>query len=153
METQRHARIALLFVLAASLLLSLTYIPPYNQILGDKEVYRYMGLLIHKGGVPYRDAFDHKPPLIYFLNYVGVLFNGWVQWLMDAVLVLLATFLFFRLGSKYRLPYPWIPPLLFNFMLRDHLLCLGMGMTREYTTIFVILFFCILMGNHRFRYF
>jgi hypothetical protein len=108
---------------------------------------------MHKGGVPYRDAFDYKPPLIFFLNYVGVLLNGWVQWLIDAGLALVATFLFYRLGKRFRLPYPWLPPLLFNFMVRDHLLCLGMGMTREYTAILVIIFFCILMGKHRYRYF
>jgi len=148
----RH-RITLLLVLASSLILSLFYIPKYNEISGDKEIYRYVGLLMHKGGVPYRDAFDHKPPLIFFLNYAGVLLNGWAQWLIDTFLVLLATFLFFRLGRNHRLPYPWIPPLLFNLMLRDHLLCLGMGMTREYTAISMIFFFCILLGKQRFRYF
>ncbi|HVS95443.1 MAG TPA: hypothetical protein VHE54_03125, partial [Puia sp.] len=147
----RH-RITLLFVLAASLVLSLFYIPRYNEISGDKEVYRYVGLLMHKGGVPYRDVFDHKPPLIFFLNYAGVLLHGWAQWIIDTLLVLLATFLFFRLGKKYRLPYPWVPPLLFNLMIRDHLLCLGIGMTREYTAIFMVIFFCIFLGKHRFRY-
>ncbi|HEY4110010.1 hypothetical protein [Puia sp.] len=148
----RH-RITLLFLLAASLLLSLFYIPRYNEISGDKEVYRYAGLLLHKGGVPYRDVFDHKPPLIFFVNYVGVLLNGWAQWFIDATLALLATFLFYRLGRKYQIPLPWVPPLLFNLMIRDHLLCLGIGMTREYTAIFVIFFFCIFLGKHRFRYF
>ena len=145
-------RTTLFLLLAASVLMSLFYIPHYNEIVGDKEVYRYQGLLMHKGGVPYRDAFDHKPPLIFFFNYAGVLLNGWMRWIIDTALVLLATFLFFRLGKKHKLPYPWLPPLLFNLMIRDHLLCLGEGMTREYTAIFTIIFFCIFLEKHRLRY-
>ncbi|HET6343373.1 MAG TPA: hypothetical protein VFH51_00520, partial [Myxococcota bacterium] len=30
---------------------------------GDRELYRYVGMLLAKGGVPYRDVFDIKPPL------------------------------------------------------------------------------------------
>jgi hypothetical protein len=148
----RH-RYVLLFLLATSLLLSLMYIPPFNEISGDKEIYRYVGLLMHKGGVPYRDVFDHKPPLIFFLNYAGVSMNGWGQWLIDAALALLATAFLYRAGRKAGLPLAWLPPLLFNLMVRDYLLCLGMGMTREYTAMLMVLFFCIFMGRHRLRYF
>ena len=41
----------------------------------DCAAYRYMGMLIAKGGVPYRDAFDNKGPLMYFLNFLGYLIN------------------------------------------------------------------------------
>ena len=34
----------------------------------DVEVFRYVGMCITKGYVPYKDAFDHKPPLIYFIK-------------------------------------------------------------------------------------
>jgi hypothetical protein len=143
-----------LLVLLASLLLSLLYIPKYNEMQADKEIFRYVGVVILKGGVPYRDVFDHKPPLIFFLNYAALLLGGdWGQWAIDTCLMLLATALFFRLCSKHRLPFPWLPPLLFNLMLRDHLLCMGMGMTREYTTIFLLIFFCVLMERSRYRYF
>ena len=145
---------SLLFVLSASLLFGLAYLPQYNTITGDKEIYRYIGQVIQKGGVPYRDVFDHKPPLIFFLNYAVLLLGGdWGQWVIDTLLALLATLLFFQLGKKYKLPYPWLLPLLFNLMLRDFLICLGMGMTREYTTILLLIFFCVLLGKYRYRYF
>lgn len=144
----------LLLILAASLLLSLQYIPAFNLPNGDKEVYRYIGRVMLRGGVPYRDVFDHKPPLIFFLNYLVLLLGGdWAQWLIDTCLVLLATGLFYRLGRKYRLPFPWLLPLLFNLMLRDWLMCLGMGMTREYTSILLLIFFCVFLGKSRYRYF
>jgi hypothetical protein len=143
----------LFFALLASLLLSMMYTPYFNPLSGDKEVYRYIGQLILKGGVPYRDVFDHKPPLVFFLNSAGLLFGKWGLWLIDTIVALVATFLFFRLGKKYRLPYPGLLPLLFNLMLRDFLICLGMGMTREYTTIFLLIFFCVLIQKDRYRYF
>ena len=132
----------LLFVLFASLLLSMLYLPAFNPLSGDKEIYRYIARVMLKGGAPYRDVFDHKPPLIFFLNYAALLLGGdWGQWLIDTALALLTTGVFYRLCKRYRLPYPWLLPLLFNLMIRDHLMCLGMGMTREYTTMFLLLFF------------
>jgi hypothetical protein len=65
----------------------------------------------------------------------------------------LATGLFYQLGRKYRLPFPWLLPLLFNLMIRDDLMCLGMGMTREYTSVLQLIFFCVLLGKHRYRHF
>ncbi|MBS1606952.1 MAG: hypothetical protein JST42_30130 [Bacteroidetes bacterium] len=143
-----------LLVICASIGLSLLYIPTYNILCGDKEVYRYVGRVILEGGVPYRDVFDHKPPLIFLLNYAAILLGGdWGQWVMDTVLAVLATGLFYRLCKTYSLRWPWLLPLLFNLMIRDYLICLGMGMTREYTTIFFLIFFCVLMGQHRHRYY
>ncbi|HEY4208563.1 MAG TPA: hypothetical protein VGM31_17175 [Puia sp.] len=144
----------LLFILSASLLLSLMYTPRFNTLTADKEIFRYIGRVLLRGGVPYRDVFDHKPPLIFFLNYTALLLGGdWGQWLIDTGLALLATALFFRLCKRRQLPFPWLLPLLFNLMIRDHLMCLGMGMTREYTTMFLLIFFCILMGRHRYRHY
>lgn len=37
----------------------------------DSSAFRYMGMLMAKGGVPYRDAFDNKGPLMYFIEFVG----------------------------------------------------------------------------------
>jgi len=143
----------LFFLLTACGLLTLLYCPPFDIPLDDKEVFRYAGQVILKGGVPYRDFFDHKPPLIFFLNSLGLLLGNWGLWLIDLFLALLATWLFYRCCRKYRLPYPWLLPLLFNLMLRDFLVCDGIGMTREYTTLFQLLFFGVLIGKYRQRHF
>jgi len=143
-----------LLVVLVSLVLSLFYIPPHNILCGDKEVYRYVGRVMLEGGVPYRDVFDHKPPLIFFLNYAALALGGdWAQWTMDTLLVLAASGLFFQLGRKYNLACPWLLPVLFNLMVRDYAISLGMGMTREYTTVLFLVFFCVLMGKHRYRYY
>ena len=143
-----------LFVLGVSVLLSLAFCPPYEIMIDDKEIFRYGGMVILRGGVPYRDFFDHKPPLIFFINAVGILLGGhWGLWVFNTLLVLLATGLLFDLCRQYKLHYPWLLPLLFNLMIRDNLISSGINMTREYTAIFTMIFFCILLGKYRYRYF
>jgi hypothetical protein len=138
-------------LLAASILLTLLYCPPVDIPLDDKEVFRYGGWIISRGGIPYRDFFDHKAPLIYFVNFLGLLPGSWGLWFIDMTLVLLATAIFFQCCVRHKLPFPWLLPLLFNLMLRDFLICGGIGMTREYSTIFQLIFFCVLISRSRYR--
>jgi hypothetical protein len=144
---------SLFFVMGACLLLSLLYCPPFDLLLDDKEIFKYTGMAILRGDVPYRDFFDHKPPMIFFINAAGLIFGPWGLWMINTLLALLSTLLFFNLCRQYRLPFPWLLPLLFNLMLRDNLISLGINMTREYTAFFTIFFFCVLLGKYRYRYF
>jgi len=150
MQRQQYS---LLLLLTGVVVLNLPYIPYYNPLSCDTEVYHYVSLVMKRGGIPYRDVFDHKPPLIYFVSYTGLFLGGWLQWLINTLLAMVATFLFFRLGKKYRLAFPWLLPLLFNLMLRDFLICGTGGNTREYTTVLMLIFFCVLMGEHSRRYY
>jgi len=143
------ARMQPLLLLAACLLLSLLYCPPVDIFYDDKEIFRYFGMFISRGGVPYRDFFDHKPPLIFFMN----IFGSWGLWLIDTALVTLASLLFFRTCRQYRLPFPWLLPLLFDLLIRNYIVCMGVGMTRAYTAVFQLIFFCVLLSNSRTRYF
>jgi len=149
----QNSRAQPLLLFVACLLLSLIYCPPVDLFFDDKEIFRYAGLLIYKGGVPYRDLFDHKPPLIFFLNYLGLLLGPWGLWLIDTFLVTLASLLFFRTCRRYRLAFPWLLPLLFNLLIRNYLACVGIGMTRAYTAIFLLLLFVVLMDRPRFTWF
>lgn len=38
----------------------------------DSSVYKTVAYMMSKGALPYRDTFDHKGPLLYFLNYIGM---------------------------------------------------------------------------------
>ncbi len=143
----------LLIVLGASLLLSLSFSPPFEVSIDDLELFRYAGTAILRGQVPYRDFFDHKPPMIYFINAAGVLLGPWGLWLISAAFAMLITYLLFRLCIRYRLAYPLLLPLVFNLMIRDNLISGGIHSTREYSTFFVMLFFCVLMGEYRYRHF
>ena len=143
----------LLFVLGTCLLLSLAYAPPFDIQDGDKGFFKYTGMAVLRGQIPYRDFFDHKPPMIFFLNFAGLWLGSWGLWLINTSLALFCTFLLFRLCRQYRLIYPWLLPFLFNLMIRDNLITKGANYTREYTTFFMVLFFCILLGKYRYRHF
>ncbi len=39
----------------------------------DEGMFGYMGQLILDGGLPYRDAFDHKPPVVFYLNALALI--------------------------------------------------------------------------------
>lgn len=141
----------LMILLGASLALSLMYCPPVSPAYEDTEFFRYCGWALLRGQVPYRDIFDHKPPLIYFVNAAGVMLGRWGLWIITTTLSLVITAGFYRLCCRHRLFFPWALPLLFNLMLRDNLISNGINFTREYTTYFVMLFFLALMSRSRWR--
>jgi len=64
-----------LFAYSLILLVYIAFIipssPPYSGIGFDREIFQYIGMIIDHNMVPYTDAFDHKPPVIYLLNYLG----------------------------------------------------------------------------------
>ena len=142
----------LFFILGVSLLLSLCFCPPFDAVLDDREIFKYAGMAILRGQVPYRDFFDHKPPLIFFINAAGLLMGGaWGLWTINTLLAMATSALFYRRCFQYKLPFPWLLPLLFLLMIRDNLVSSGINMTREYTTFLFILFFVVFLGRSRFR--
>ncbi|HEV9036361.1 MAG TPA: hypothetical protein VGQ51_07075 [Puia sp.] len=149
--TRKH-KYLLFIILGISFSLSFCFSPPYDLMRDDREVFSYAGMAILKGQVPYRDFFDHKPPGIFFINAAGSLLGGlWGLWAINTLLVLIATWMLYRICLQYRLAFSWLLPLLFNLMIRDNLISMGASMTREFTTIFFLFFFCIFMGRSRYR--
>lgn len=60
----------------------------------DSSVFNYVARVIVRGGMPYRDTFDHKGPLIYLIDAFGLLINEQIGvWLMELITILIA-FLF-----------------------------------------------------------
>jgi hypothetical protein len=147
----KKSQYSLLFIILGSVSLNFLNSPLSEMFFDDKEIFKYAGLIIHKGGVPYRDFFDHKPPLIYFL-YAFHWISPWIPWILDTLLVLFASLLFYWLCRKNKLAWPWFLPLLFNLMIRYSLVSFGDGMTREYTAAFLLMFFCVMEGNARYKY-
>lgn len=63
--------IFLLFACCFLLLMSYTTSPLYVNDSVDSSVFKSMGLAILQGKVPYLDIFDHKGPVIYFIDAFG----------------------------------------------------------------------------------
>lgn len=149
---QKKKQIAVFIVIISSLLTSLVHCPLFEIFDYDKELFRYMGMAIVKGQVPYRDFFDHKPPLIYFLNALAYGWGSWGIFLISSVLSLIASLMLYIRCRNQELKWPWLLPVLFNVLLRIPIISMGMGLTREYTTVFFLMFFCASLSRHRFRY-
>ena len=61
-----------LFVLMFQVLYALKGL---NIVIPDGYVFKYIGIRMTMGEMPYRDIFDHKGPLLYLINYCGALID------------------------------------------------------------------------------
>jgi len=94
----RVQRLAVPVLLAAVCALPvLLYLPLLHEPLSrDEGFYAAVGQLILRGDLPYRDAFDNKPPLVfgwYALSFLIFGENDWAPRLMAAVLLSVTTIL------------------------------------------------------------
>src|SRR5687767_11403026 len=75
---------------------------PHNMTLPSRDsgVFLYMGWRLLNGDIPYRDVWDHKPPLIYFIDALGIALTPASLW---GVWTLRFLFIFFTLFFIYKL--------------------------------------------------
>lgn len=66
------------FVVMVCLALSTSPSLPWNrgEVITDSGVFLTVGTQMKEGLIPYVDTFDHKGPLLYIINYFGVMING-----------------------------------------------------------------------------
>ena len=84
------------YVLLCSLLMTLfAQSNPFQlSFVGDTAVFIYIAKEIMEGGMPYRDFFDHKGPLIYLFDALGLLIDDRVGiWIVELTIIFI-TFLF-----------------------------------------------------------
>ena len=100
----------LIFTAVAAIALSLAMLSdwaPFRHRDGfcDTGVYKYVGQVIRDGGMPYKDVFDHKGPLMYILQAV----SGYVdeyrgEWILEFLAITISAFAIYaiarRLGCK-----------------------------------------------------
>jgi hypothetical protein len=81
--------IFLLVVLAVLIPISPLYEPIPAR---DQGVYLYAGQQVLDGSIPYRDVWDHKGPLIYYINALGLLLTNstWGIWFLEIIFLFFA---------------------------------------------------------------
>ena len=109
---------------------------PWNMPLTyrDSGVFLYAGWRILNGEIPYRDFWDHKPPVIFYINALGLLITNnsrWGVWLIEFLAVCLAAYIGFRLVRKFLGPYPAVFSL-FLWLLTLAFVVEGGNLTTEY---------------------
>lgn len=56
----------------------------------DSAIFQYFGQRMREGQLPYRDIYDHKPPSIFYLEYLGLSLGGgsrWGIWALEVIAV------------------------------------------------------------------
>ena len=69
----------------------------------DSGVFLYMAWRLLNGNVPYRDVWDHKPPLIYFVDALGLAMTPdslWGVWFLQLIFISFTLFLIYKLLDR-----------------------------------------------------
>lgn len=71
----------------------------------DSSVFMYIGNQMLKGQVPYRDMFDHKGPLLYIINSLGMAWgNGLGIWVIEIISLYISSLFCYKTGKKLTSP-------------------------------------------------
>lgn len=95
------------FCMIIALIVSTTYnLSPFNQYITnqDSSVFLYIGEKMRQGYVPYRDLFDHKGILLYFIQYLGegLPFDNFAGvWLLEIVNMGITAWLLLRISELF----------------------------------------------------
>ena len=126
---------------------------PVNMTLPSRDsgVFLYIGWRFLSGDMPYRDVWDHKPPLIYFVDALGIAITPTSLW---GIWVLRFIFIFFTLFFIYRLldrEFGIFAALAGAVTLTSGLLTIleKGNATEEYALVFQALGFCLFLSAWR----
>lgn len=130
--------------------LSFLHFPTIDQYGGvghDQEVYRYIGMIISHGGLPYKDVFEHKPPMIFFLAALGHGLGIWGLWLIMLGTATSAGLCLYKMMEIRKFNYKLFVVFLFAFLARYSPVLQGGLQTREFTAYLILIQICTLLMN------
>jgi len=134
-----------LFTVACSTATYFFLNPEITGPLWDVAIFRYIGMLICNGGVPYVDVFDHKPPIIYFFYALGHSISyKWGVFILFLLLNIFTSILIFSLFKKKQLVLGYSLCLLLNAVVLfcSHKIAYIDIFTTRYLVMYLILIFC-----------
>lgn len=91
-----------IFVAIVGTIIALYPSNPSNMTLPSRDsgVFLYVGWRFLNGDIPYREVWDHKPPLIYFVDALGITLTPdslWGVWLLQFVFIFFTLFFIYKL--------------------------------------------------------
>ena len=145
-QISQFGKVLACLLLAGIFLLPISpWIRPYAG--NDSSVFLYIGNGILNGQVPYRDVWDHKPPLIYLINTLSLLLTPGSTWgiffLQVAFLGAANLILWNLLSTRIQRIYLLFPLILLD--LECLLLSQGGNLTSFYPIPFQLLAFAIFL--------
>jgi len=104
----------------------------------DSGVFLYIGQSILKGDIPYRDLWDHKPPLVYYINAFTLSISDkglWGLWITEFFFLLVSSILLFTILKRVFGKFTAFVGLLFFLFIYKHLAG-GGNFSEEYLFVF-----------------
>lgn len=147
-------------IFAACLLVFGAFIPLRDNYYPshDSAIFSYIGQQILRGKIPYTELWDHKPPLIFYFDALGLKLAGGSPfgiWLMEFVLFFTGALILLTVLKKYFPKWISLTVLFFGILHYVHILDFG-NYTEELSLFFVIcasgLFFTASDTNPTFLY-
>ena len=97
--------LSVLLILLVSILLFAAYFPLRTNYYPshDYSIFAYIGQQILRGKMPYTELWDHKPPVIFYLNALGLKLAGGSLlgiWLLEFAAFFLGNLIFFRVLKR-----------------------------------------------------
>lgn len=81
-----------------------------NRVPGhDSGIFLYFGRQILQGKIPFRDLWDHKPPMIFYLDALGLLLGRgsvWGVWSLECLSLACSSLLGFMILRRYYRNFP-----------------------------------------------
>jgi hypothetical protein len=148
-------REALLPALISAIGTTVTLFPnnPNNMTLPSRDsgVFLYVGWRFISGDIPYKDVWDHKPPLIYFVDALGLMLTPdslWGVWLLQFIFIFLTFLLVYKLLDKQ---FGALAALAGVITLTSGLLTIleKGNVTEEYALVFQALCFWLFINAHK----
>lgn len=120
--------------------------PAYKTYTGrDSGVFQYIAWRWLEGEVPYKDVWDHKPPVIYALNAAALWLTNqspWGIWGLEIIFLAISVFLLFQVIRRLFSEFSALISI-FSFVLTYPYLLSGGNLTTEYTVLFTIVIYYI----------
>ncbi len=127
-----------IFILVARIFIQ--FEPLDNFPNDDSAVFLYIGRIILNGQLPYVNAWDHKGPLLYYINALGLWLLGlWGVWILEFILVFIGLCIAYFGEKKLFGAIPSFIGIIIGCYLLD--LFMAGNITEEYSFSFALLTF------------
>lgn len=98
--------ISVCFLISLLVSIRLYHMCPFThrQIWMDSSVFFYIGKAMNDGLVPYKDLFDHKGLILYFLNYLGCLIghgHAYGVWIIELINMFVFSLVLFKIANLF----------------------------------------------------
>lgn len=126
--------------------------PNLGAVGYDSEVFRYIGMIINQGGMPYLDAFDHKPPLIYLVAALGHFFGRQGFWFLEVFVTGISVITLAYFGKREKWPLWYLFPFGFISMVRYPEFLFSGCLTRSFSAAFILLGILQIFSKFKWRF-